>query len=653
MPRTRQAFPAEQVAAVLEQLPAAIAILRGPEFRVDLANARFREVGERFVRAHTALLEQVRSEGRPAYGGEAAVDERYWDFSLLPLRDGLVVHAVDVTRQVEARRRAESSERLYRALVDSNVVGVTLTGEDELLEANDAFLEMVGHTRADLAAGLRWTDISAPESAEVDREAMERLRREGIAPAFEKEYVRRDGSRVPVMLSGTRVGEDPLVVLATIYDLTERRAVEREIQALLESEREARHAAEVAVERTGRLQQITAGLSAARSPDEIARVVVHHAIEAVSASAGMLVRVDGTRVTVAHAVGYDPGVIERWRRFPLAAGTPLTECMLERAPVVVDTPEEMGRRYPAIDAEDSRHASQAAFPLLAGGRILGAIGLSFRKPRALSGRDREFLLSISRQAAAAFDRAQLYENRAYVASKLQEGLLPERLAEIPGVQSAVRYSSIAGSGQVGGDFYDLFEAGEGRWALALGDVCGKGTEAAVVTGLARHTVRALARLRDCPADVLAFLNDELRRYSAAPPFCTVGCAILRRDAAGFTATLASGGHPYPLVLRAGGAVEEVRVGGTMLGVTDDPHLEDVDVVLGPGDALVMYTDGVTEGRGRGGEPFGEERLRAAIAGARGGGAEEIAAAIDSAVLAHAPGAPSDDRALVVLAVARL
>jgi PAS domain S-box-containing protein len=651
--------------AVLDEIPALTVVLRGPDHVVELANVRQRELTgapsiegarvadvlgdaapamERYLRE----LDRAYSQGETIHGWEAAArfpgqaGETYWDYVLVPLRDpgeppaGVVVHAVEVTRLVEARRRAEGAEHRYRTLFDANVIGVTISGDRDLYEANDAFLAMIGRTREELEAGLSWIELTAPESAEADVRAIDNLRRTGKAAPYEKEYVRPDGSRVPVLISGSRLQEEPLLVLATSYDLTERRAAEREVARLLERERDARFAAELAGVRMGRLQEITAGLSATNSPEEIARVVVNQGLEDLSASAGLLTR--GERdLQLVHAVGFGPPHLDQWRRFPAT----LPPAVLEAA--------SAARPVDAHDGDIPGLATLVAVPLEVAGRVVGALALGFREPRELSPEDREFLVALARQAAAALDRAQLFENRAYVARKLQEGLLPERLADVPGLEAEVVYHSISGGGEVGGDFYDLFEAGPQRWVVAVGDVSGKGTEAAVVTGLARHTVRAIGRVYESPAAVLGFLNGALQGHGRAAAFCTVGCATLRpAPAGGFTVRASSGGHPCPLVVRAHGAVEEVPVLGTMLGVADGADLEDVELELLPGDALAVYTDGVTDARRPGGERFGTERLLGALRSAAGGSARELAEAVESAVREHAPGTPADDRAILVL-----
>jgi sigma-B regulation protein RsbU (phosphoserine phosphatase) len=273
------------------------------------------------------------------------------------------------------------------------------------------------------------------------------------------------------------------------------------------------------------------------------------------------------------------------------------------------------------------------------------------RDRRFMAADRAFLAALADQAAQALERARLYEERAYVARTLQEGLLPERLTEVPGLEVAVRYHSIADGGSVGGDFYDCFDISPERWLVAVGDVAGKGTAAAVLTGLARHTLRAIALREERPEEMLRFLNEALRRQSVEAAFCTIGCARLKRSSrGGFDTCLASGGHPYPLLVRAGGSVEEVMVRGTLLGVEAEPVLEQVELALQPGDTLVLYTDGVVDARDERGERFGEERLMAAVGAAAGGPAEAVAAAVDEAVAAFEPSRRRDDRAIVVLHV---
>jgi serine phosphatase RsbU (regulator of sigma subunit) len=282
--------------------------------------------------------------------------------------------------------------------------------------------------------------------------------------------------------------------------------------------------------------------------------------------------------------------------------------------------------------------------------VQAALVLTMREEHRFMAADRAFLAGLADQGAHALERARLFEERAYVARMLQAGLLPERLDEIPGLEVAVRYHSIADGGAVGGDFYDCFAISPERWLVVVGDVAGKGTAAAVLTGLARHTLRAIALREEKPEAMLRFLNEALLRQSGDNAFCTVGLAALEPSGDGFEARLAAGGHPFPLLVRAGGGVEEVVVRGTLLGVESEPLLEPVALTLSAGDTLVLFTDGVVDARDETGERFGEERLRAAVDAAAGGTAEAVASALDETVATFEPDVQRDDRAIVVLRV---
>ncbi|WP_395705460.1 SpoIIE family protein phosphatase [Rhodococcus ruber] len=197
---------------------------------------------------------------------------------------------------------------------------------------------------------------------------------------------------------------------------------------------------------------------------------------------------------------------------------------------------------------------------------------------------------------------------------LQATLLPPDLPEVPGLDVAAHYH-IASPDEVGGDFYDLFPLGAGTWGLFLGDVCGKGAAAAVMTSVARYTVRAAAVYASGPSAVLADLNTVLvDRYRMHDPrFCTVVFGMLTPDASpgSFRVTLASGGHPPALLLRADGSADYVHIpGGQLIGLLPRAHIASAVVRLDPGDTLVLYTDGLTEARTAPGadERFGEQAL---------------------------------------------
>ncbi|WP_433379426.1 SpoIIE family protein phosphatase [Actinoplanes sp. CA-142083] len=188
----------------------------------------------------------------------------------------------------------------------------------------------------------------------------------------------------------------------------------------------------------------------------------------------------------------------------------------------------------------------------------------------------------------------------HLVSDLQRSLLPAVLQTPPGLETAAHYR-MASADEVGGDFYDLFPMNDGRWGFFLGDVSGKGVEAAAVTALARYTLRAAAVYDPDPAAVLHNLNRVLyQEYRHDARYCTLVFGILTLRPDGFRAVIASGGHPDPLVLRADGTAEYHRTKGRLVGVFPGSVYTNTIVDLRPGDTLVLYTDGVTEARARAG-----------------------------------------------------
>ncbi|PSL52338.1 sigma-B regulation protein RsbU (phosphoserine phosphatase) [Saccharothrix carnea] len=194
-----------------------------------------------------------------------------------------------------------------------------------------------------------------------------------------------------------------------------------------------------------------------------------------------------------------------------------------------------------------------------------------------------------------------------LATTLQRTLLPPVLPAVPGVETATHYHH-ASPFEVGGDFYDLFPLADGRWGLFLGDVCGKGANAAAVTSLTRYTLRSAAVYDPDPVAVLTNLNAVLNQ-EAATGFCTVAFGVLTVEPDRCTLTLAAGGHPPGLLLRADGTVEYVELpGGQLIGILPDAHIATTTLHLTPGDTFVLYTDGLVEARTGSDTRYSEEEL---------------------------------------------
>lgn len=253
-----------------------------------------------------------------------------------------------------------------------------------------------------------------------------------------------------------------------------------------------------------------------------------------------------------------------------------------------------------------------------------------------------------RELLRAKELAEASERRATaLARTLQQTLIPPQPPAVPGLDVAGAYRPAGKGDEVGGDFYDVFEVADGDWVVAIGDVRGKGVEAAVVTALARYTIRGAAVRLSRPSEILAALNDVLLR-DGTDRFCTVALARLRQTGSGWSATVSCGGHPLPVVARPDALPATAGRPGSLLGVFADASWTDTDVELRSGDAMVLYTDGVTEGRA-GTVFYGEDRLDAVVANGEGP-ASELADRVLADVLAFQGGDARDDIALVVIRV---
>jgi PAS domain S-box-containing protein len=284
--------------------------------------------------------------------------------------------------------------------------------------------------------------------------------------------------------------------------------------------------------------------------------------------------------------------------------------------------------------------------LRARGRVIGRMSLGAASPDRMGEDERVTARLLAEHAALALDGALLAARQTQVASELQAGLLPPVLPTVPQLELAARYRAASAGSEVGGDFYDAFAAA-GDWVLVIGDVAGKGPAAAAITGLARHTLRAAARYERDPADALLALNDAMLQQLGGQRHCTAALVRVQLGESGVRADVRCAGHPPPLVLRADGSVERVGRPGHPLGILDAPTFRDDSTLLGPGDVLVLYTDGITEAGG-GDAGLGEEGLAQVVAEAAGLPPSGVLGRIEAAVAEG--GSMRDDIALLAARV---
>ena len=307
------------------------------------------------------------------------------------------------------------------------------------------------------------------------------------------------------------------------------------------------------------------------------------------------------------AAAIDPAIaaeIERLRRerpLDLAGGHPVAQVLRRGGPVVFPDLTDPLVLDEMAQSDEHRalirqavYRSAAVFPMVARGRTHGVVSFLHLGAGAHYGReDVAVLADLAGRAAMAFDNARLYAERAHVARTLQRSLIPAALPVIEGLELASCFRPAGAGNDVGGDFYDVLEDGEGCW-LVVGDVCGKGAEAAALTGFLRHTTIAYAREGMTPARVLLAVNRAMLEQDFERRFATAVLVRLRFDGQQVAATIATAGHPAALVARAGAAAEEHGARGALLGIFSDPVIEDVTTILYAHDVLALYTDGLLE-----------------------------------------------------------
>lgn len=297
----------------------------------------------------------------------------------------------------------------------------------------------------------------------------------------------------------------------------------------------------------------------------------------------------------------------------------------------------VGRTLPEALGTDDDLEDGRAVTLASGSTVPGTRSFDVARQHLVDDRGRSVgelvvLRDISERIRAEGRLRDVLEDRSRVAAALQASMVPPALPQVPGHELAMRYHPAGDGGEIGGDFLDVFRLGESAWGFVLGDVSGKGAEAAAVSAAARYTLRALAAADVAPSETLREVNRHLVAQTEVERHCTLVYGQLRPDplACGSTTlTLSLAGHPAPLLVRADGSVEEVGTGGTILGLFDDVEVHDTEVRLAPGETLVLFTDGVVEAR-RGSELFGVEGL---AAGLRGPGSTDVEALAEAALRA--------------------
>ena len=566
---------------------------------------------------------------------------------------------LDITERKRAEEALRQSELLYRTVLKQATENIFLVDAQtrRIVESNPAFRATLGYTEEELRR-MTLYDIVAADRKSVDAN-IGRILQQKNTFVGERKYRRKDDSLVDVEVSASIILRDDRETFCVVaHDVTERKKNEEAQRFLAEAS-----------------ASLSSSLDYRATLSRVARLVVPYladwcAIDILEEDGSLdrlaLTHQDPDKVALARELEerYPPDPEAR-RGAPQVLRTGQPELVPEIPESLLDESVRDARHREIL--RELGFKSYVIVPLVARGRTLGAITLVSAESRRRYGpAELELAEELARRAALAVDNARLYRGRSEIARTLQGSLLPSHLPEVPGIEVGLRYLP-AGEVDVGGDFYDLFDArvnGEAppsepssSWGMVIGDVCGKGAEAAAMLALARHTIRAVAMREIHPSAILAALNEAMLRQRHERDdykFCTIGYARLETGEEGAEGgariIVSCGGHSAPVLLKSDGSIRKIRCSGRALGVFDDANLTEQEAHLAPGDALVFYTDGVTEARAPDGTFFGEERFESLLRSSVGLDASTLASHIESAVLDFQENDPRDDVAVLVLRV---
>ncbi|GAA2261083.1 MULTISPECIES: SpoIIE family protein phosphatase [Kitasatospora] len=694
------------------QAPVIFAALSGPRHVLQAANPAFfdaftggrpaigRPVGELVPElAQQGFLERLdevyrtgtayrNRGGRLVLGGPVASREEFFDVTCEPRRDavgrvdGLVVIAVETTAHHHAQLLAAEQRVLLEQIARDAPLGEILGGMARAIE--ELSPDMIVSVLLVDSDGRHLRHGAAPRLPDFYNEAVDGIAiRDGTGSCGTAAYL-----QVPVIASD--IATDPrwegyqdlaeragvaacwstpihgldgrLLGTFAIYHRTPRTPEDKDLAL---SAAFARIAA-LAIERHHAVETSRA----AQAREKAAREDLAFVLEASTAIAcephysDCLERL--SRLTVpALAPLCAVHVVEHGqiRRIAVAAASRAEEDLLDRPELRVEIDDAVSRVLARGATETGRAGSRpgglparlgitgyVCVPLATHGRIFGALTLVATE-QPLDDHTVALAEELARRAASSADNARQFTDRVRLARDLQAGLLPPELPEIPGAVLAASYHPAGEGLDVGGDFYDVFPLPDDRWALMIGDVCGRGALAATTTGMVRHSARTAARLLNDPAAVVAAINDALTDHAVGDDcFVSLVYGELRHTSSHLALDLIRAGHVPPLVRRADGTVEELTQPGLLLGVGPDCDPSSCSVELYSGDSLILVTDGITEARSRSGELFGEERLADALGGLRTSSptAGRLLESVSAAVAAFAGDATHDDQAVLVL-----
>jgi len=571
-----------------QDLPVRVALRTGEIVAGVVIGVRHGQTGElRWVRV-TAVPDARDQHGRPS--------RAYAIFT-------------DLTEQRQTEAALQQSNALLGRLRDANVLGVVVSDELRVHQANDAYLGIIGYRREDFEDDrIDWRKITPREWESADDNAVEQLQRTGASPPFEKEYVHRDGHRVPVLIGSAVISHNPLRWTSFVVDLTYRQRAEQERAELLAGTRAARAEADSARERLAFLMRASALVAATRDWDALLSQIVQLVVPTLAdCCIVFLPTADGKLVTSALS-HYDPSeaaLLDGLRTQPVAQAGPMLSQHAYSTGVTQLSRDATAEMPAWAEAEPEaisfvrlmRPRSAIATPLLAGQSPLGVISLYRGDGRPpFTETDVSVVEELGRRLAVGLANTDTFVREHAIAETLQRSLLPDALPEVPGLDLAVRYLPATEGAAVGGDWYDAFPLAGGRVGLVTGDVAGHNIASASTMGQVRSLLRAYALDNQDPGAVLQRTNTAVAQL-LPEALASVVYAVLH-PATGDLA-YANAGHPPPIITTSAGQPEYLDdTADTMLGASATSSFTTGRRRLPPGARLVCYTDGLIEDRRR-------------------------------------------------------
>lgn len=531
--------------------------------------------------------------GSPLYGEDGAYHGYSW-------------FVRDVSAERSAQQALEAGEQRYRSLVSALTNEVWQTTPDgRLFSDMPSWRAVTGQTEAELL-GHGWLDGVHPDDRERTAAAWAEAVRTGdtyeveyrICPVGWSEAGREpatadQGCRM-LQVRGVPLVRDGVVsewvgVYVDVTELRSSEAAQRRLTAL----------AQAAAESTRVLQEVTAALSGAVSPADVMAVILEKCADVLDASgSGVAIR-DGDRVRYEVLTGYSADVKSSWSEFGMDEDSPVTRVIRTGEPIFLSSQDELFAAFGDSDrlrafVEVSGEQAFARLPLRTPAGVMGALVFGFESERDFSADVQRFMLALAAQCAQALERARLYERERSTARMLQRSLLPEALPLVIGMRMSALCHAASADTDVGGDWYDALVLADGRVALAVGDVRGRGVRAASVMGQVRNALRGLVHADPSPAAVLGWLDSVVAQLGDDEEFVTLVYVVA--DSRTGHVEWACAGHMPPMVMRSAGAHYLEGAESLPLGLGGARPQAVLD--LAPGDALVLFSDGLVENRHR-------------------------------------------------------